>query len=509
MLFADREIKEFLNGYSDFLRYAYDSLPKVQHNRMLVTAIASQITKLINENSSPKETRSNLRKLFYNGIACRSSLKNYDFSLLKDKCRSQEDYISILIAGTVHPDGYCRQKCTALLGDYPETLPYIIPQMNDWVPTVRETSDKAALSAGKKCTALTAAKSLTLLSQFRFKGRYCRTSVNELTAVLYERFSRHCTRKLLVTLTYSLNVKDKKILYGILIRNKLVSSEEAFYIANCDNDKTVRDFILLKLIGSDYFSQPRLIEFTRHKTPLVRLDSLRRLTDSGCFPCSEIERLLMDRCSAVREAAAYACKRYAGTDLREFYLSRFPKPEAVLAFAAMGTADDEKHFMPLLDSDRPKVRAAAISALCFIKGEFYDELYYTELLKNDGCAAKAAFRALKACNAQLSPKRLYNDIVNAESELLVRRLISLLCSPASPIWERMPYLLRLYNLPEISCWNSETRCRWNIVRQTVENRNIFTRISPDTAAEIRLAMKETPLPEKLVWSLEKDLENLT
>ncbi|MBQ8827213.1 MAG: hypothetical protein IJ007_08970 [Oscillospiraceae bacterium] len=511
MLFTDREITEFLNGYRYYYRYTFDRIPDFYRKGFLMAEVSSKVSEMLDECHSPEGAERLMRYHFYSGVPYQNGdgAGSFDFALLKNECGPEQNYINILIAGSMHPNGRCRQNCVRLLGEYPETLPYIILRMNDWVSHVSQEANSAALKAAKQCNVITAAKALLSLSRFKFKGRYSRQAYDELTEILHSRIMKHCTRKYLSSLPQFFSAKEKKQLYSILIGNRLISQEEAVYLMEHDADKLSQTYILLKLIAAYDFTEEQLIEFTRHKTPLVRLDALRKLTDKGCFPREEIERLLMDRCTPVREAAAYACRRYCGTDLREFYLSRFPKPEAVLAFAAMSTAEDETHFLPLLDSDRPKVRAAAINALCYIKGEFYGEIFYSELLKNDGCASKAAFKALNSCGAQLSPKRLYDDILRTDSDVLSRRLTSLLCSPTSPVWERMPYLLRLYNSPENRYWDGNKRCWQSNITAAVAKRNIYTRISPDTAEAVRLAMKECHLPEKLVWELEKDLENLT
>ncbi|MBQ8781544.1 MAG: hypothetical protein IJZ72_07725 [Oscillospiraceae bacterium] len=511
----DRMIQEFLNGYKYFAGYAFSKLPDIYKDSRLVNEIAAQFTTIIKECHYADMTEKTLQQLFYDSVPSNhDNLKDFDFKLLKDSCGSEENFISVLIAGAVHPNGWCRQNCLKLLADYPETLPYIIPRMNDWVTPVRETANKSALKAAENCSLNACAKGLVALSKFRYKGRYSHEWYNKLTELLKKRFSDLQGSNSLVSLiyhtdkSYAIDSPEKKILYRTLIENRLLSLENVRYLSQRENNPVCRIFILVKALSFYDFTDSELLEFTHSRQPLLRLKALRLLTERGVFPREDIERLLMDRCKAVREAAVYAFKKHSDTDLHEFYLNLFPKPEAVLAFAAMSSAEDEKYFLPLLNSERSKVKAAAISALCFINADAHTELFYSEVLKSEACVSKAAFQALRACEPVLSPERLYNDIISTDSLLLKRRLITLLCSQTSPLWERMPYLLRLYDVQTKHYSWQEKEWQSNI-QLTIAKRSIYVRISPDTAAKIRLALKECPLPDKLVWEIEHDLKNLT
>ena len=56
---------------------------------------------------------------------------------IKTDLEQEKDYVYALILGSFHPNGYFRERCIMELGNYRDTLAFIVLRLNDWVGQVQ------------------------------------------------------------------------------------------------------------------------------------------------------------------------------------------------------------------------------------------------------------------------------------------------------------------------------------------------------------------------------------
>ena len=57
---------------------------------------------------------------------------------MQDQISSREVWLSVLRLGTLHPNGYFRERCMQALEDDEASFPYLTLRLNDWVEQVRD-----------------------------------------------------------------------------------------------------------------------------------------------------------------------------------------------------------------------------------------------------------------------------------------------------------------------------------------------------------------------------------
>ncbi len=492
------DLKKFAAGYNYFLYPAFNALCGGRHSRGLTAAAAARISSVID-----KMAPDNAVSLLYDLRSGSYELpeKNY-IAEVRAKCACERDYANFLLAGAFHRNVLRREECVRLLAEFPYMLPYVIISLNDTVRQVREASFEAIGLIAEKCSVLTAAEALVQLEYLRRKGRYDKKACESAQTLI-------CTKllmadgelmKAIASLPYE---KYRRCIYSALFNGIHVSQETVQAALTHEKSKVLRDHIALKMLKAYDIPENELISFTHNPSPLVRLTAARKLYErNGLWDGAK--ELLWDKSSAVREFMIFAFENDSSMDLAEYYRSLFPKPEAVRGFgsAAAYSSENEAALMPLTESENPKTAAAAIYALCGIGSDRYEDIYWHSLFSPFPAVIKAAYRALVSCGAEIMPEKVYTAITeNSTSPVLESRLISLLCTQNSASWERLVYLLKLYN--------TENESKRIQIRRAAErmHKNVYISIAPHTAEKLRQTIAEENLPEELVWEIKQILKN--
>ncbi|MBO5163195.1 MAG: hypothetical protein J6B75_01945 [Ruminococcus sp.] len=284
-------------------------------------------------------------------------------------------------------------------------------------------------------------------------------------------------------------------MFSALFRDKLPSIETAKYIISNEN-KNVESILELYCISRYELSKEQLIDFTRNWHPKVRAAAADKLYE--LFGLWEgAENLLLDKTKSVRQRMQYYFEKNSTLDIKKFYRDNFPVPAAIKGFGECGKYEDERYVKPFADSPDDKVAAAAVYALANLTGDGNDDLYYNLLSDPRKQTAKAAYRAfLLVGNA--CPERVYSDITaNSGNELVVRRLVRILCRCSVSPWYAMPYLIRLYN--------AEEEYIYAPIRRAIDERSRFLTISGALADSIKTALGESELPPELANDIMKQI----
>lgn len=483
---------EFVKGYHDFLYPAFNSIDSL--DKEMLCLFAAECRKIIDGKSfnEIREELIHLRRVWY-GCNYSSQRETLDFKRLQKY--SGENYPYILAVGTFHFNGYFREHCVKEIAEYPQFLPFAFNLLNDWVTQVRKRAEKSVgkmMSAADIFTVAVTYKEFDLMEK---NGRYDKAYLADMRRNAAARITVGLDVPTAEKFCKMPQERERYMVFSALLRDKLPSIETAKYIISHEN-KNVESILTLYFISRYELSKKLLIDFTKNRQPKVRAAAVDKLYELfGLWEGADY--LLLDQTKAVRSRMQFYFEKHSSLDVKKFYKDNFPLPSAIMGFGECGKYEDEQYVKHFTDSPDDKIAAAAVYALANMTGDGNDDLYYELLFDSRKKTAKAAYRAfLRVGNA--FPERVYRDItVNSGNELLVRRLVRILCKCSISPWYAMPYLIRLYN--------EEDMYIQILVRYTVEKRSRFITVSGDLADDINTALNESVLPSKLADDIKKQL----
>ena len=434
--------ENFIFGYHDFFCAAFNTLNNLKPSK--IKEFAAQCRILTTGNTQEIQARFyRLRHAMY-GYHYGTKYTEPDFKLLKKY--SGSDFPALLAAGMMHESGYCREKCTSLIADYPEYLPLVIHSFNDWVPQVRSAAEKSFFAMLPKADILTVVKAYRETDIVAKCGRCDQSILDSAREKMAEMIRLKDDMEIVSGIKTEPEPDEHYGLYFPLICSRLISSETADHLINTETN-AIKDRLLITVISKYDLSQKRLIELTECRIPRIRYIAARELYERfGLWQGAE--KLLLDKRASVRVTMQYYFEKSGQMDLKSFYRKNFPNPEAIKGFGECGVFSDESEIKPFVSSENEKIAAAAIYAIFKLTSDGNDDLYYDMITDSRQQVSKAAFKAMNRCGNAV-PEMVYNDIISHRSDqLTTKRLVKILCRNTGSLWNAMPQFIRLYNAPE-------------------------------------------------------------
>ncbi len=299
---------------------------------------------------------------------------------------------------------------------------------------------------------------------------------------------------ILDTLICQKETKQNRALLAIIL-DKILTAENAEELI-ARSAKSKKSLLTLAYIRNYQPCNDKLIKLTANKNSRIRYFATVQLCEKK-EPWDGAESLLLDKSSSMRGLMQYYYKMFDNFDLKQFYRSEFPYPEAIKGFGECGVFADESEIKPFVSSENEKIAAAAVYALFKLTSDGNDALYYDMITDSRQQVSKAAFKAMNKCRNAV-PETVYNDIISHRSDqLTAKRLVRILCRNTGSLWNSMPWFIRLYNAPEDYIYIP--------VRIAVSKRNYVYLSTAEHAEEIKRAMEESPLPETLAKQIYKEI----
>lgn len=482
---------EFINGYHDFFCAAFNTLNNLETCKIEDFADQCRIL-TIGNTQEIRERFFRLRHVTY-GYYYGTAFTAPDFKLLKK--HSGDNFSAILAAGMMHQSGYCREKCTALIADYPEYLPLVIHGFNDWVSQVRSVSEKSFFAMLPKADIITVVKAYNEAVMVANGWRYDRSQLDLARKKMAEIIRRNNDMDIVFGIMSASEPNERCRLYYPILCDQLISAETAEYLIKTEN-KNIKDKLSIIVISKYDLPKKLLMELTECRNPRIRYIAAQQLYERfGLW--QNADKLLLDKSGSVRGSMQYYFEKVGQIDLKSFYRANFPNPEAIKGFGECGVLADESEIRPFVSSENEKIAAAAIYALFKLTSDGNDGLYYDMITDSRSQVSKAAFLAMHKCGNAV-PETVYNDIIkNWNDKLTARRLVKLLCHNTGSLWNAMPWLIRLYNTTEEYI---------NVpVRIAVSKRSYTYIYTKELAEEIRRAMLESPLPDALAKEIYREI----
>lgn len=470
--------------------YAYDKLLDTPADTMQTAQALHALW-----HDTPAERRCDLIGKFYPQYIDR--WQNFDPAVWKKHCEKPEHYRVLLMLGTSHRNGYFRERCMRYLCDVPEALPCILLRLNDWVLPIRQLARDLAIPL------LRCASPALVLECCPFLEKLLRGERHEYEAM--QEVLDLAVQRLLTEPDMILHLPDaqRSAVYRILLRSDMQRSDFQMLLAS-EKNAYLYSLLVRHYLRLHTPEESELIGLLHSRIPMVRyLAAEKRLAVYG--PWEDLPELLLDKSRRIREFASYHLRKN-GFGVREFYPEHLKTSAetALLGLGETGTPEDLPLIRQYLNSEQPRIAAAALTAVSHLDTENGAETLWEHLFHPELKVRRTACRIMKnATRYEQYQRHFYGseriaDAIRRTEDPVIRKFLLILLIH-EPGWENLPHLLRLYGeLP----WD----CRELIVPHL--RMNPYIRIP---AEEMRQVLEDTreALPESIYKSLLWEIERLS
>lgn len=423
-----------------------------------------------------------------------------NLEFIKGCINNDEEYMYILILGSFHPNGYFREKCILELAKHPNTLPYLILRMNDWVSVIRMKVNSLIF---ERIQTSTIHEILMSMQQIE-KLKHCERREREEFEKFYENVTYRIQDEIQHIEWHKISqygFKTKNAIYRAILSAKILDISLVNNLLEWEKDSTNKVYIIGRILALYDCTLDQLEVYIKNKNAQVRYKAIiYRLQKFGEL-WDNIEEFLLDSNRSIREYVCYILKKYAQFDVITFYkvhLYDEISDNAIRGMGENGTAEHVQEILPFLESENQRTVKVTLEALSRLMQDQGAHIYEKYLFDYRVSVSKAAYLAIKSNKILLGADRLYQQITQTQCEHIKRYLILLLTRERT--WYRLPYLIYLYDLED-----DVLRQR---IREAIGGRNLYEKISLSQSQQIRQALAEQKkvLPENLVKSLLLDLK---
>lgn len=411
---------------------------------------------------------------------------------------TEQEYRAILCLGTLHENGYYREKCLRLLRNDAQALPYILLRVNDWVPGIRRM---AAGSLPYLIEDAAPGALMDAMPYFNYLMQSTRCHQDflykpwEIYPQLTKRFAEQPEQ------VFCKAVRVRRLCYETIFLKyqENFDTQVQMELIHCwmsgEKDGAQRSWLVslyLYWCKTDIPLQ-ELEAFQNDKQWRIRYFAhIRRLRQNGIW--EGFENLLLDKAASIRELAAFWLEK-VGFDVIAFCRSH--RPESIPALGEWGTKAD----IPYIRQYLAEYPCECMRALVRLGAENAEALLWEYLHSENAKAARTAFRIAWSRHIRFPEDALLSELNTTEDPKLRWRLVKLLGESGD--WRALPALLRL--LREYSHLRTD-------ILHAIEKRNPWQeKLSPELAAQIEQALKDSEgyVPVQTAQMLRFDLHRLT
>lgn len=414
---------------------------------------------------------------------------------------SQGEYAAVLQLGTLHPNGYFRQRCVLAAEGIPYMLPFLFLRCNDWISAIRKCAMKQVKEHLKVCNAEELLASFPYMEKVERSGRRECKEWKEQKELFYTRLHQ-LLPKIDETMLFKQPYERRKVFFWYLCRidrGQKKSLEEMNRFLELEKNGYLKCLLIQKILA-DYSCSDEIVEqYLKNRDCSVRRYALYEKFHR-CFDAWDgLEEFLLDPSHAIREYAVYVLKKYRQMDINTYYCNCLETDRTVYAVIGLGENAGSEYAVKIekyLSSPKQKLVRITLTALERMLGRKGEKIYLSFLTDQRVAISKTAYLCIRRSGLLYGPKTLYEIVLNTKQEHIQHYAILLLLLERS--WKRMPYLLMLYQAVSNEKLKEE-------ILSGLWNRNMYETVLASQADEIRRLLDETDVPEGLKNAVRFDL----
>ena len=430
--------------------------------------------------------------------------RNIRIKNLKDQFETEEDYVFVLILGSFHPNGYYREQCLRELIQYPETLPFIVLRMNDWVLSIRLCAAELAKARVKECSPVEIIKAAPALNKVRQSSRRDFNDLLETEQAMSDLLEQKSAEVPLETgLTYEYAVRRDT--YRFLFFRKILSLEDADYLLVNEKHSFCQVIIIDGMLKHYMLSGNQIDRYLCCKSSAIRRKVLNYKYELLKDAWPGLEGMLLDHNHGIRQSVSYILQHHGSFDITQFYISHLQDSNPVvpiLGLGESGSRDMEKHLWKYLEQPNERVICATLASLSKLIGTDGYDLYWTYLFHPSYSVSKAGYQCIRNNHIQYGAERIYQEYLICQMPHIKRFLLLLLLQEKS--WDRLVYLIKLYQDDSLTEMHDR-------IMKRINQRSVYGIITQTQAEQIKTTLDKckNKLPEKLVKQILFDLRFVT
>lgn len=423
--------------------------------------------------------------------------KDVDIHYYKKCFSNKRIYAYLLTIGTYHPNGYYREKCLNDLIYYPDTFPFILLRLNDWVDIIKNISFKHSINKINECSLNELLSSLYVIDKIEKSQR----RDSEHLDIIKKEVITHIINKTdssLISNIQSFDLKTRKSIYKIILPLNILDYKACLsYEKNSFCQLLIMKYLLQNLTLTDQ----ELLEYLNHKSSYIRKQALYHKYQIVQNSWIDLEKYLLDPCASIRDFTRFILRKHTQFDILEFYKNSLNHIYAVYGIGECGKESDAQYILSYLEDDNPRYVSATLWSLSRLLKHTGKDIYWKYLFSQHISISKQAFLAIKYNQLKFGAKTIYNEYISDNNNLYMKSYLFKLLLKENA-WDRLPYLLILY---------SSHRAYNDLIKKAIDNRNLYYSLSQEESVFIKniLSNQNYNIPQNMIDSILFDLKFIT
>ena len=337
---------------------------------------------------------------------------------------------SLLVLGSMHPDGYVREQCLRRLSKHRSILQYILFRLNDNVPAVRNTAREILTELLKNPDVeRELIDAMPAVESVRNGGRIDRSFMDELDRILIKVFKEN-----IKSVSYSTETIRKQC-YRVFEIHPDVNNCDAI-IELFKHEKNGEYRCMLERLYLQMAPKPiarEIIELFNEDSyeGVRRLTYSYRLQQEGIW--DDFTKLLGSHSRRIRK---YAEQQLSKNGFDVLGYCRNHLPDMILALSDIGTGEDMIRIKPYMEI----YPCETLTALVRLHAKDSSRLLFYGMQSENSILSKTAYRLARREKC-FSTEQLLAMIHNTQDPILQWREICLMTKDG--VWQVMPHLIRL------------------------------------------------------------------
>jgi HEAT repeat protein len=384
-----------------------------------------------------------VRDLYYSYIVGWNEIKPDD---IKDLDHLQVYKASVLGVTSFHNNGFVREKAINELNNIwtGKELPYLLIRLNDWVPNVQQAALTAVKARLQSAYASHFVNCLPLIMRLSKRNRIDQNPIiNSIKEILQDESSLSALNAGLK----SQNCYIRRFCFQIAFDAIAMDLTKIIELGSKDSDYTIRFLSVHKIrMLTENAKIEQLLQIFRTDSYVpIRREFLRIYAEKFSEQASEeLKQALLDSNWLIRYEARFQIAKNDSMDFASFYRNTIVKGHAIYSAISgleeTGDASDDILILPFINHPQTRIRRVSIRALAKLNPKVHADLFMQALFDPCASVSREAARALERSGSSLTPRNLWNDLVNATQEHVKANLLFFIAR--LPKWESIYYLIK-------------------------------------------------------------------
>lgn len=413
---------------------------------------------------------------------------------IERKIGDTDAFVWLMRLGTMHPNGFYREKCLRMLSSDTGSYLFFLLRLNDWVEEVRDVAREACRNICADNMDLSYDELIRLLPVLN-RVRNGKRKDEDLMQELDPLFASALRAKIPAidrAFIRKYDTRTRVVLYRLFTANGQLSKEDILSLLDIEKNLQIQRLLATSLIRHHDLSTEELDGLIAHKSSVVQVAAMDKKYEILKAPWDGIEEKLLSPSGPVRQTARFICRKHSYVDVRQYYIDHLDSDQragSILGMAETGKKEDADLLTAYLEDEDPRVVKNTLYALGELDALRYIDVFERFLKDKDITVVKQAYVAMTVHKLKIGAENIYNMFQETDSHYLKARLSVLLGHEA--YWDRIPYALMMY-----SCEDKEilrhinVTCAWDSRNVSDERLEWISSILKDDSYKIPEKVKE-------------------